>query len=172
MVDTGFINTIREIWWDVRPHHSFGTVEVRVCDMPGNLEDVLAITAFIQCLVKALSDEIDRGTYQHDCHPMMVRQNKWRASRFGNRAQMVNSYTYEVQSVSEIVRSLIDRLGPTADRLGCTTYLEQVQRIADGFSWSERQRQILEKTGDATEIVRQITTESRITSLDSTTKVE
>ena len=172
MVDTGFINTIREIWWDVRPHHSFGTVEVRVCDMPGNLEDVLAITAFIQCLVKALSDEIDRGTYQHDCHPMMVRQNKWRASRFGNRAQMVNSYTYEVQSVSEIVRSLIDRLGPTADRLGCTTYLEQVQQIADGFSWSERQRQILEKTGDATEIVRQITTESRITSLDSTTKVE
>ena len=37
MIDTGFINTIREIWWDVRPHHNFGTVEVRVCDMPGNL---------------------------------------------------------------------------------------------------------------------------------------
>ena len=55
MVDTGFINTIREIWWDVRPHHSFGTVEVRVCDMPGNLQDTLAIAALIQCLVKALS---------------------------------------------------------------------------------------------------------------------
>ena len=83
LVETGFINTIREIWWDVRPHHNFGTVEVRMCDMPGNLEDSLAIAALIQCLVKALSDEIDRGAYQHDCHPMMVRQNKWRASRFG-----------------------------------------------------------------------------------------
>ena len=41
MIDTGFINTIREIWWDVRPHHNFGTVEVRVCDMPGNLQDTL-----------------------------------------------------------------------------------------------------------------------------------
>ena len=45
MIDTGFINTIREIWWDVRPHHNFGTVEVRVCDMPGNLTDTLAIAA-------------------------------------------------------------------------------------------------------------------------------
>ncbi len=61
MVDTGFINTIREIWWDVRPHHNFGTVEVRVCDMPGNLQDTLAIAALMQCLVKALSDEIDAG---------------------------------------------------------------------------------------------------------------
>jgi carboxylate-amine ligase len=54
MIDTGFINTIREIWWDVRPHHNFGTVEVRVCDMPGNLGDTLAIAALVQCLVKAL----------------------------------------------------------------------------------------------------------------------
>src|SRR5262249_5025316 len=63
MIETGFINTIREIWWDVRPHSNFGTVEVRICDMPGDLADTLAIAAFIQCLVKSLSDEIDQGTY-------------------------------------------------------------------------------------------------------------
>ena len=96
MIDTGFINTIREIWWDVRPHHNFGTVEVRVCDMPGNLTDTLAIAALIQCLVKALSDEIDNGTYQHDSHPMMVQQNKWRAARFGNQARLVDTYTYQL----------------------------------------------------------------------------
>jgi carboxylate-amine ligase len=61
MVATGFIHSIREIWWDVRPHHNFGTVEVRCCDMPGNLADVLALAALVQCLVKALSDEIDEG---------------------------------------------------------------------------------------------------------------
>ena len=94
MIDTGFINTIREIWWDVRPHHNFGTVEVRVCDMPGNLHDTLALAALMQCLVKALSDEIDNGTYQHDSHPMMVQQNKWRAARFGNQAKLVDTNTY------------------------------------------------------------------------------
>ena len=105
MVDTGFINTMREIWWDVRPHHKFGTVELRVCDMPGNLEDVLAIAALAQCLVQTLSMHIDEGAYQHDCHPMMVRQNKWRACRFGNQAQLVNSYTYDVQPVGTIVEA-------------------------------------------------------------------
>ena len=162
MVSTGFINTIREIWWDIRPHHSFGTVEVRVCDMPGNLDDVLALAALVQCLVQALSDEINQGTYQHDCHPMMVRQNKWRACRYGTEAQLVNSYTFEVQSVSQMVRMLIERLGPTAETLGCLPYLQQVQSIADAPSWADRQESILEKTSSPEEIVRQLTIQSRI----------
>ncbi|MCC9607658.1 YbdK family carboxylate-amine ligase [Blastopirellula sp. JC732] len=162
MVDTGFINTIREIWWDVRPHHNFGTVEVRVCDMPGNLDDSLTISAMIQCLVKHLSDEIDLGAYQHDCHPMMVRQNKWRACRFGSDAKLVNSYTYEVESVSTVVARLIERLTPSAIELGCEPYLLRAQEIADRPTWADRQRLILKETGDPTEIVRRMTEQSRI----------
>jgi carboxylate-amine ligase len=162
MIETGFLNTIREIWWDVRPHHNFGTVEVRVCDMPGSLDDVLALTALIQCLVKALSDEIDQGTYQHDCHPMMVRQNKWRACRFGNQAQLVNAYTHEVQSVSQITRSLITRLRPVADELMCRAHLERAQEIADAPSWADRQLAILNETGDPREIVRRLGDASRL----------
>ncbi|TWT33314.1 carboxylate-amine ligase [Blastopirellula retiformator] len=162
MVDTGFINTIREIWWDVRPHHNFGTVEVRVCDMPGNLDDAMTISAVIQCLVKHLSDEIDHGAYQHDCHPMMVRQNKWRACRFGSNAQLVNSYTYEVESVSQIVARLIERLMPSAIELGCEDYLRRAQEIADRPTWADRQRLIFQETGDPTEIVRRMTEQSRV----------
>ena len=162
MIDTGFINTIREIWWDVRPHHNFGTVEVRVCDMPGNLSDVLAVSAFVQSLIKALSDEIDEGAYQHDSHPMMVRQNKWRACRYGNKAQLVNSYTYQVETVSQTVASLIQKLEPTASALGCLNHLQNVQRIADRPSWGERQCQMVEEAGDARLAVDRLTTESRV----------
>jgi carboxylate-amine ligase len=162
LVDTGFINTIREIWWDVRPHHNFGTVEVRVCDMPGSLDRVLAITALIQCLVKALSDEIDEGTYQHDCHPMMVRQNKWRACRFGNRAHLVDAYTCEVRTVSEVTGRLIERLTPTARNLECESHLQKVQALADGPAWSDRQRAIQKQSGDASEVLRRLISESRI----------
>ncbi len=162
MVDTGFINTIREIWWDVRPHHSFGTVEVRVCDMPGNLEDTLAVAALIQCLVKALSDEIDGGTYQHDCHPMMVRQNKWRATRFGTGAQLVDSYTYQVVTVAQAVDNLVDKLTPVAANLGCEHHLERCRHIAASPSWADRQLSILAETGSAEEIVRRLTQVSRI----------
>jgi len=163
MIDTGFINTIREIWWDVRPHHKFGTVEVRVCDMPGRFTDVLAITALTQCLVQGLSDQIDEGQYQHDCHPMMVRQNKWRACRFGNRAKLVNSYTYEVQPVSVIMRSLVERLRPTADELDCRDYLEDSQRLADDPDWASIQRRVFQRTRDRAEVVRELSECSRET---------
>ncbi len=164
LVDTGFINTIREIWWDVRPHHTFGTVEVRICDMPGNLQDAMAIAALVQCLVKALSDQIDEGAYQHDCHPMMVRQNKWRAARFGGDARLVNSYNYEVQSISTIVERLIDLLRPVAKDLGCLHHLLHTQNMADGPSWSRRQLDIFRETDDPVEVVRQLSEQSRLAS--------
>jgi glutamate---cysteine ligase / carboxylate-amine ligase len=161
LVATGFINTIREIWWDVRPHHNFGTVEIRVCDMPGSLSDSVAIAALIQCLVKALSDEIDQGTYQHDCHPMIVRQNKWRACRYGLDAQLVDSYTYEVHSARELVQDIVRWLEPTAAELNCQDYLQRAGDLATGPSWADRQLALLEKTGDPMEAVRQMTRESR-----------
>jgi carboxylate-amine ligase len=168
MVDTGFINTIREIWWDIRPHHNFGTVEVRVCDMPGTLDEVLGIAALTQCLIKALSDDIDRGAYQHDCHPMMVRQNKWRACRYGRSAELVNAYTFEVQSVQEIVAELIERLRPDSRELDCENYLDYVGEMANSPSWSEKQLQILLESNDRSEIVRRLTERSRIAERTST----
>ena len=162
MVETGFINTIREIWWDVRPHHNFGTVEVRVCDMPGNIDHVCGLTALIQCLVQQLSNEIDEGTYQFDCHPMMVRQNKWRAARFGRHARLVNARDYRVQSVSDITASLTERLKDIARELDCEAELEFVNEIARRDGMADQQRQILKSTDCSTEIVRRLTKLSRI----------
>jgi carboxylate-amine ligase len=162
LVNTGFMNTIREIWWDVRPHHNFGTVEVRMCDMPGNLQDSLAIAALIQCLVKALSDEIDHGAYQHDCHPMMVRQNKWRASRYGLEAELIDPFTCEPHPVRDIVRDLVAKLRPVAAELGCSSHLDQVLQLAGGPSWADRQLDVLKQTGSAAEAVRRSTKISRL----------
>jgi carboxylate-amine ligase len=164
MIDTGFINTIREIWWDVRPHHNFGTVEVRVCDMPGNLNDTLAIAALVQCLVKALSDEIDNGTYQHDSHPMMVQQNKWRAARFGNQAKLVDTNTYQVSSVAVTVERLAELLESTAIELRCDHYLNECVQMASRPSAAQRQLDLLAETDDSKEVVRRLSEESRITS--------
>ena len=163
LVDTGFINTIREIWWDVRPHHGFGTVEVRICDMPGSLDEVLAITALVQSLVHHLSNEIDEGTYQHDCHPMMVRQNKWRACRFGRQANLVNSYTYNVQPVVKEVDRVVSILGDTAIDLRCADYLNRLPEITRQPSLAQRQRQIREANdGDLAAVVHELTRASRI----------
>jgi carboxylate-amine ligase len=169
MEETGFINTIREIWWDVRPHHNFGTVEVRMCDMPGNIDHVCGLTALVQCLVKYLSDEIDEGTYQFDCHPVMVRQNKWRAARFGPTANLVNTRDYTVHSVPEIANDMVDILQCVAQDLGCESELLFVREIARGPSWADRQRAILQETGRPEDVVRRLSEQSRISNLDATT---
>jgi carboxylate-amine ligase len=162
MIDTGFINTMREIWWDVRPHHKFGTVEVRVCDMPGSLVDTLAIAALVQCLVKSLSDEIDNGTYSHDSHPMMVQQNKWRAARFGNHARLVDTYTYESASVAEVVERLVALLKETAAELGCVEQLLHCTTMAREPSAAQRQLDLFAETSDPAEVVRRLTDAARI----------
>ena len=162
MVDTGFIGSIRDIWWDVRPHHNFGTVEVRVCDMPGSLDDVIGLAALIQCLVVELSEEIDQGAYQQDYHPMLVRLNKWRASRYGLNARLVDRLTLEPYGVREIAARLVERLRPTAEQLDCGAALEHVLTMAAGPSWSERQLSVLKETGDPKETVRRMTSLSQL----------
>jgi carboxylate-amine ligase len=162
MVDTGFIKTIREIWWDVRPHHNFGTVEVRICDMPPDLPSVLGLTALIQCLVHGLSEEIDRGTYQFDCHPFMVRQNKWRACRYGMDANLVDLSSRVSMPARRVVRELVGKLRDHAAHLGCSDYLESVVEMTGRPTGSERQLAAYERTGNLADVVRVMLKESEL----------
>ncbi|QDT40742.1 Carboxylate-amine ligase YbdK [Gimesia alba] len=161
LISTGFINTIREIWWDIRPHHNFGTVEIRVCDMPANLEQVLSLTAFVQCLVKCISDEIDEGAYQLQHHPMMVQQNKWRATRYGIDASLVNSDSYQLYSVIDSTKHLVDLVAPMSERLECTDELNRIYDLIH-HSGAKRQLEIMEATNDKREVVKQMIEENNI----------
>jgi carboxylate-amine ligase len=156
MVETGFIKTIREIWWDVRPHHNFGTVEVRICDMPPDLSLVLGLTALIQCLVHELSEEIDRGTYLYNCHPFMVRQNKWRACRYGMDARLVDPQTFQSIPVRKMVHDLVHKLEGRGRELGCSEYLDLIHQAATGPTGSVRQVELYRETGDLAEVVRRM----------------
>jgi carboxylate-amine ligase len=155
LVDTKFIETIREIWWDVRPHHNFGTVEIRVCDMPLDLNTVLALTAIVQSLVHALSQQIDSGTYLFDCHPMMVRQNKWRATRYGLDAVLVDPYTQDARAAREVVLDMVDRLQEHAEELHCADYLGRARDLVHQPTGAERQRAIHARTGSLVDVVRE-----------------
>lgn len=155
LVATGFINTIREIWWDIRPHNQFGTVEIRVCDIPKNLDDVLALTALIQTLVVAISEEIDEGTYQSEYHPMMVQQNKWRAARYGAGAKLVNSTDYKQYTVAETVDQLVERLLPTAEKLGCVNELESARQLPHATG-AEQQLEIYDRGYSRRTVVKEM----------------
>ncbi len=164
LVQTGYIKTIREIWWDLRPHHNFGTVEVRICDVPGCIDDTMTLVALIHCLVVHLSEQIDEGTYQHDSHPMIIRQNKWHAARFGLEANLVESQTYRLEPVRRTLHALAHQLRPTAERLDCARYLDRLPKLADSPTWAQRQLDLLNEVGDPVELVRRMTSNCRISS--------
>ena len=161
LVGTGFINTIREIWWDIRPHHNFGTVEIRVCDIPANLDQVIGLVALVQCLVHTISQEIDEGTYQSDYHPMMVQQNKWRAMRYGADARLVDSDTYQQFSVAERTQRLVEICTPAAETLECVDELQTVVNLAYNTG-SKQQLEIFARTNDRREVVRQMLEQNRV----------
>ncbi|MDB5350607.1 MAG: glutamate--cysteine ligase [Planctomycetota bacterium] len=158
----GFIESHRELWWDVRPNTENGTVEVRICDMPPDLPGVLGLTALIQCLVQQLSQAPDGDLRVPDCHPILHRQNRWRASRFGLAADLVDPATLEPQPARSIIEQMVCQLAPIASELGCERDLEFVLEMIARLTGSERQIALYEQTGDLAEVVRTLVRQSRL----------
>ena len=158
----GFIESQRDLWWDVRPSAANGTIEVRICDMPPGLPDVLNLTALIQCLVRELSAEIDRGACDSELHPLLVRQNRWRACRYGLEARLVDAGTMEAVPARVGVRRLVQKLRPVARELGCVRQLEQLMEMASSQNGSLRQIAVFEELGDLPAMVRVLTEASSL----------
>jgi carboxylate-amine ligase len=151
----GFIKTTKELWWDVRPSEAHGTVEVRICDMPPDLTSVLGLTALIQCLVHDLTQTDDGRTLADDeCGQMMIRQDRWRASRYGLGATILDPGNGRPARASDVVKGLVDRLGGVAEALGCARDLERARTMAGGPGGADRQLAVFERTGDLRDVAR------------------
>lgn len=153
----GLIQTPKELWWDVRPSPDHGTVEVRMCDMPADLPTVLGLTALTQCLVVELARERDDRPELDECGLMIVRQNRWRAARFGLDAGLIDPRSGQSSPAREVARSLVDRFRGLAEALGCARQLDSLRRMADGPTGAERQLAAYEGTGDLAAVVRSMT---------------
>jgi carboxylate-amine ligase len=153
LIKTKFISSIREIWWDVRPHAGFGTVEMRVMDMPMNMRHTLGMVALTQSLVACISEQIDNGAYLYDSHPMIAKQNKWQAGRFGMDATLVDFDTMQAVPVRTTARRLIEMVSPHADQLGCLQQLHYLDDIIENGTGAARQRKVYEQSGDTRAVV-------------------
>ncbi|MCA9772740.1 MAG: carboxylate-amine ligase, partial [Myxococcales bacterium] len=142
------------IWWDVRPHPDFGTVEIRMCDVPSRLTEMLAVGALVQALVVKLGEDYDHGTLQPLMHPSVIRQNKWRALRHGLGGTLIDWETYTVEPTRAAIRRLLDLVEKTAGRLGSIAYLADVERMLTGETGAARQRRVYAETGDFAEVTR------------------
>ena len=162
LISTKAIQTVREVWWDVRPHPNFGTVELRICDGLPTLDEVAAVAAMSQCLVEQMDSQLDKGYQLPEPRAWVVRENKWRAARYGLDADIVVDARGTVRPVRVALRELVDELVPTARRLGCEEELAIVRRILEHGASYERQRRVAaENGGDLRPVVDALLSEMR-----------
>ena len=142
LVTAGTIETVREVWWDIRPHPDFGTVELRVCDGISTLAEVGAVAALTQCLVHQLDTQIDRGYQLPKPSTWVTTQNKWRAARYGLDARVIVDEQGTTRPVRDLLAELVEDLRPVARRLGCETELASVLDVLERGASYERQRAV------------------------------
>ncbi len=153
LVSAECIRSVREIWWDVRPHPDFGTVELRMCDAPPTLTETVALAALAQCLVVHLGEGFRRGALTPSPPEWMVRENKWLAARWGMEAQLITDRDGARQPVGDLVRELVADLAPTANRLGCSDELDEVLEILTHGPGYVRQRAVRAAGGTPVDVV-------------------
>jgi carboxylate-amine ligase len=142
LISTRSIESVREVWWDVRPHPGFGTVELRICDGLPTLDEIGAVAALAQCLVEQFDGQLDRGYTLPTPADWVLRENKWRAARYGLDADIVVDEKGTVRPVRQAITDLAEDLGPTARRLGCEAELADVARVLEVGASYQRQRAV------------------------------
>ena len=161
LVNSKTIETIREIWWDVRPHADFGTVEVRICDGMPTLDEVVAMTALVQSLVVWLGDKYDEGTYLPLQRYWIVRENKWRAARWSTDAEIIVDEEGNLERLSESIENLVEQVTPVARRLGCAAELGGIKKILKSRPSYRRQRDVYQGDGNLRPVVESLIREFR-----------
>jgi carboxylate-amine ligase len=162
LVTTGVVTDHSEVRWDIRPSPRWGTVEMRACDGLSTADEVGAVAALIHCLTDRMSGQLDDGEEPVTLQPWFVRENKWRAARYGLGADIVVDEKGTVRPVRQAILDLVEDLSPTARRLGCEQELADVERIlAVGASY-QRQRAVAEAhDGDLLPVVDSLMAELR-----------
>lgn len=147
LMATGIVRELTEVRWDIRPAPQWGTVEVRACDGLSSLDEIRAVAALIQCLTDEMAQQLEHGLTPVTLQPWFVRENKWRAARYGLDARIIVDRAGTQRAVAAELRALVDRLQPVAERLDCVADLAQVESVLQRGASYQRQLRAAERAG-------------------------
>jgi glutamate---cysteine ligase / carboxylate-amine ligase len=153
LVKTGCIDNGKKIWWDVRPHPFFPTLEFRVCDIPTRVDDTLAIAALFQAIVAKLNKLIDKNLGFRLYRRMLVQENKWRAVRYGLDGKMIDFGKQKEVPVRDLILELLEFVDDVLDDLGSRKEVEHVHTILERGTSADEQLQVYRETGDLKAVV-------------------
>ena len=155
---TGVIADYTHIWWDIRLHPRLGTIEIRICDAITRLEDVVAVVAYCQALVKFLSERFERGEKIPSYHRILTTENKWLAGRYGLDAPLMDLATGRRNRIPirQLIKRTLREIEPHARELGSERELEGIDEIVRNGNGADRQLRVFNANRDIVEVVSEI----------------
>jgi len=146
LIKTGCIDNAKKIWWDVRVHPFFDTIEFRICDVPMCVDESIAIAALFQAVVAKLYWLRQRNMSFIMYHRALINENKWRASRYGLDGNLIDFGKETEVDTRMLIHELLDFVDDRVDDLGGRDALKYVETILTGGTGADRQLAVFEKT--------------------------
>ncbi|HEX4563746.1 MAG TPA: YbdK family carboxylate-amine ligase [Solirubrobacteraceae bacterium] len=156
LTDSGAIDDYTFLWYDIRPHPRFGTIEIRAMDAQTRVEHTVALCAFIVSLVKLLTEQAREGAPVADPPWEVLDENRWLAARHGLEAELIDHVSASRTGVRELTGSLLERLAPHAAELRCSSELEGIRDVLRAGNGAARQQMVYEANHDVRELVAEI----------------
>ena len=152
LTNTGIITSVRDLWWDVRPHPDFGTIEIRICDLPSTFREILAIAALIQGLVA----EVAESDKHLNPNMQVLKSNKWQAARYGLDGTFVYPLLQKKISMQEAAGEIFAKVIHVMKKLGTSHYLSELQQVIKNGTSAEHQRKIFAEKQDFSAIIKEL----------------
>jgi carboxylate-amine ligase len=160
MVKTGCIDNGKKIWWDIRPHPFFDTLEFRMCDVPMRVDETIALAALIQATVAKLYQLHSRNQGFRLYRRELLMENKWRAIRYGIDGNLIDFGKQIEVPFRDLMFEYLEVIDDVVDELGSREELKYIRTILDQGTGADRQLRVFHETGDLKDVVRYIIEET------------
>jgi carboxylate-amine ligase len=167
LIRTKCIDNAKKIWWDVRPHPFFGTIEVRICDIPMRVDETLALASLVQATVVKLHRLHERNQSWRQYGRALLMENKWRAARYGLDGALIDFGREEEVSTRALILEWLDFVDDVLDELGSRTAIEGIRWILANGSGADRQLAVYTRSGGDVKAVVQYMIEETQAGLDA-----
>jgi carboxylate-amine ligase len=161
LVKTNCIDNGKKIWWDIRLHPFYPTVEFRVCDMIMTVDEVVCIAALMQCIIAKLSKLHQKNQSFRSYRRILINENKWRAARWGVEAKLIDFGRQEEVAFPTLITELLEFIDDVVDELGCRTEVNYVYQMLEQGSGADRQLKVYEETKDLKKVMEYIVSQTQ-----------
>ncbi len=160
LIQTRCIDNAKKIWWDIRMHPFFDTLEFRVCDVPMRVEETLALAALCQAITAKLYKLIKQNLGFRLYRRLLLAENKWRAARYGIRGKLIDFGKREEVECVTLIHELLEFIDDVVDELGSREQINYIHEILRHGTGADRQVEVYNHTGDTKAVVDYIVAET------------